>query len=378
MRSSQVNRDSLTDAPGQDSFLDIVANIVGILIIFIMVLGVRARDVMVHASQQTSSTSSQTVLTKTVATFKKSEQELSQLTHDLKQQTEEQQILKKQVQQVQSTGKAEQQGVEQLKQEIAKHHHLIQVNKRLYQQRDLDRQHLMRTIVLAEEKISRQEQERGGQALLTKQIIDAQAKFKELKQQELGFQTSSRPSVGKLVHLPTPLAKTVFHREISFRLLGGQLTYVPWEELTEQIKRDFPKKMARLRSAPQVTETVGPVAGFFARYVLTTKQIRQQGQFGDVGRTIVYVANVELVPTSRHLGEPLQTALEPHSQFSRYLKNRDPNRTPITIWTYTDSFEDFRQLKLTLFKRGFAVAGRPIRMGRLISGGPDGTRSAVQ
>ena len=32
------------DMPGQDSFLDIVANIVGILIILVLVAGVRARD----------------------------------------------------------------------------------------------------------------------------------------------------------------------------------------------------------------------------------------------------------------------------------------------------------------------------------------------
>ena len=41
---------TLNDAPGQDSFLDIVANLVGILIILVMVIGARATDAMVEAA----------------------------------------------------------------------------------------------------------------------------------------------------------------------------------------------------------------------------------------------------------------------------------------------------------------------------------------
>ena len=41
-------RNSDAEAPGQDSFLDIVANLVGILIILVMVVGARAKDALVH------------------------------------------------------------------------------------------------------------------------------------------------------------------------------------------------------------------------------------------------------------------------------------------------------------------------------------------
>ncbi|MFP6620974.1 MAG: hypothetical protein VB877_16645, partial [Pirellulaceae bacterium] len=37
----------VTEDPGQDSFLDIVANLVGILIILVMVVAVRAREAIV-------------------------------------------------------------------------------------------------------------------------------------------------------------------------------------------------------------------------------------------------------------------------------------------------------------------------------------------
>ena len=39
--------------PGQDSFLDVVANLVGILIILVMVVGMQARQAMEQAASQT-------------------------------------------------------------------------------------------------------------------------------------------------------------------------------------------------------------------------------------------------------------------------------------------------------------------------------------
>ena len=41
---------SNVDEPGQDSFLDIVANLVGILIILVMVIGVRAKGAWVESA----------------------------------------------------------------------------------------------------------------------------------------------------------------------------------------------------------------------------------------------------------------------------------------------------------------------------------------
>ena len=40
----------LARSPGQDSFLDVVTNLIGIMIIIIMVIGTRATDAMVDAT----------------------------------------------------------------------------------------------------------------------------------------------------------------------------------------------------------------------------------------------------------------------------------------------------------------------------------------
>src|SRR5687767_807895 len=44
-------RDLTADAPGQDSFLDVLANMVGILIIFVMAVGVATKDAFLEASK---------------------------------------------------------------------------------------------------------------------------------------------------------------------------------------------------------------------------------------------------------------------------------------------------------------------------------------
>jgi hypothetical protein len=56
----------------------------------------------------------------------------------------------------------------------------------------------------------------------------------------------------------------------------------------------------------------------------------------------------------------------------------DPNRTTVTVWTYPDSFHDFRRLKDELFKLGYLTAGRPMPHGAPIAGSPSGSRSAAQ
>ena len=51
MKKRRVKRKVEQEGFGTDSFLDVVSNIVGILIILVMVVGVRAKDVMVVDAQ---------------------------------------------------------------------------------------------------------------------------------------------------------------------------------------------------------------------------------------------------------------------------------------------------------------------------------------
>jgi hypothetical protein len=55
-----------------------------------------------------------------------------------------------------------------------------------------------------------------------------------------------------------------------------------------------------------------------------------------------------------------------------------PNRYTITIWTYPDSFDEFRKLKKILYQQGYAVAGRPLPEGMPIGASPSGSKSSAQ
>ena len=90
------------------------------------------------------------------------------------------------------------------------------------------------------------------------------------------------------------------------------------------------------------------------------------------------LARWTLIPASGYLGEPVEAALSPGSLFLEILAGRRPHSTTVTIWTYPDSFAEFRRIKAELFTRGFATAGRPLPDSVPISGSPHGSRSAAQ
>lgn len=182
----------------------------------------------------------------------------------------------------------------------------------------------------------------------------------------------------KLEHLPTPLAKTVFGSEEHFRLEKGRLTYVPLNELTERLREEAPARAARLLQVPEITETIGPIQGFNMRYTMHRRAVGAVTGAGTVVRQVAELKQFEMVPTSDDLGEPLTEALQPGSQFRQLLETFKPGGTVVTVWTYPDSYAEFRELKRWLFDRQFSCAARPLPPDQLISGSPSGSRSAAQ
>ena len=74
----------------------------------------------------------------------------------------------------------------------------------------------------------------------------------------------------------------------------------------------------------------------------------------------------------------MRLALQEGSDFREHLKQMSPGRTTITIWVYPDGFDAFRQIRKELYDMGYAIAARPLPFGQLISGAPDGSKSAAQ
>ena len=322
------------DAPGQDSFLDVVANLVGILIILVMVVGARAKDAWT-ATSATNDGESVVELSEAIEVSKDT--------------------------------------TEALRTDIHKISKKVKLQEAAVAARKKERDQIQLLVTRAERELATEKSQLNdtdrSQLDLRGQVDAAQRSLSELIQTRSAIESSaSAPTV--LEHVPTPMARTVFGKEVHFRLLNGRLAYVPLEELVDQMKDEIRVKAERLRESPQVSETVGPLSGFHLRYVLQLTQRVRQTQFGFVG--------FYLIPTGQQLGEPLAQALRSNSHFARRIGGLNPDTTTITVWVYPDSFGEFFELRRELLRRGFLTASWPMPEGQPISGGPNGRRSVVQ
>jgi len=167
--------------------------------------------------------------------------------------------------------------------------------------------------------------------------------------------------------------------EAHFQIRAGRITFVPLDDLVKRLKDDAQQKLYKLRSQAELTETIGPMGGFRLRYTLQRFETPVEEMVA-TGRGGVHVrmTHFELIPVSAELGEPVDVALGPSSEFRQIVSGLRPGRTTITLWTYPDSFGSFRRVKKELFRMGFPTAGRPLPEGLFIGGSPEGSKSRAE
>jgi hypothetical protein len=207
-------------------------------------------------------------------------------------------------------------------------------------------------------------------------VNDAQARLVDLEQalhQAINVPTESK----QVISYPTPLSRTVHSGELHFQLRGGLIVAVPVEETAERLRRELRRNFERLTSQYELTDTLGPIGDFRVRYRLERLDAAASARGGEMG-TIIRVSEFTFVPVASNLGEPLDVALTPGSEFRAELTGHAPRETTVTLWTYPDSFAEYRALKEELYRLGYQVAGRPLPHGELIGGSPHGSRSAAQ
>jgi hypothetical protein len=329
-------------AGGEDSFLDVVTNLVGILVILVMVIGIRSKDAYVESQQPEPAPQDARQVAARDQT-RVAHHNLEANVHEVQQQIDQ---------------------LEMLVEARQNERHQLQVLMAAAR-RELDerRQSL-------DERQQRQVAAAAEAGELEYELARLDAQRRSLEKQ------GDRPI--ELEHLPTPLARTVFGHEEHFRLKAGRLVYVPLNELTEMLKSEIPHKVWRLKETPRITETLGPVQGFHLRYTMQRTTVEQPTPAGAVVRQMAELEQFVLIPISDEMGETVDQALRGGSQFTQLLETLRPGATVITVWTYPDSFHEFRQIKKWLFDRGFSTAARPLPDGQPISGSPQGSRSAAQ
>ena len=322
-------------AAGQDSFLDVITNIVGILIILVMVVGARVHKISLDAVPETVPDANAALDAEVgglESTLASAENEIEEL----------------QAQGRMVAAAAEMAADARLQLATAVSAATIEIEQRTQAVDSAQ-------VAFAERASKRRELETAIQ----KCTLEAEA---------IGHQ---KATTAEVLAYPTPIGRTVNGEELHFQLAGERIAYIPLEELFELAKRNTQRHASSITEMASRIETVGPVKGFALDYVIEAKVDQARGQ--------VLIRSREWVvrPADPVVGELVAEALAPRSRFRGVLGGVKPDTT-VTLWCYPDSFAAYRQVREELHRLGVPTAGRPLPDGAPIGGSTEGSKSVVQ
>ncbi len=325
------------EAFGNDSFLDVVANIVGILIILVVVASMRIKHLpsLLSPSLQ-SQEKAQAALAESTASMNAIEQEIVELNTEIQRVT------------AATVGRYQERAV--LAQIVAQRQRELDEQRKSLDGGSREQFDLQQALALAESRLKRAKGAR-------QEVDTAPSKTVEIKT------------------YTTPISQTVYGKEIHFQLKHGLVAPIPLEALLEKFKRRAHEQVDRLRSEPEFTDAVGPVDGFRLKYIVERVDVSPDSGYAG---SYAQLRHFTLTPMSDDLGETAEDALNSQSRFFTALAGFDPKRTTVTLWTYDDSFAAFREVRKQLHDLGYTVAGRPLSEGQPIAGSPHGSKSAAQ
>ncbi len=186
------------------------------------------------------------------------------------------------------------------------------------------------------------------------------------------------PDVEVLEHRLTPIGRMVTQREVHVRLADDMVTYVPIEELAALVQQDVQRQRDLLLKLRYYNGSVGPEEGYRMQYVVQQQDLSLLDELRIGGANVVRVGVTQwlLTPEPGIHGETADEAVQDGSRFLRILR-RHPGAT-LTFWVYPDSFETHQALNSFVREAGFEVAARPLPEGVPIAGSPNGSRSVAQ
>jgi hypothetical protein len=343
--------------PGQDSFIDVVCNMVGILIVLVMIVGVRASrpaefDAAMSPKKEKPADAEHEATPKV----------------ELVDDAELKSALAKAI-----AAKNE------LEQDAARAIDLAVQAKAT----ELRREQLVLLQAAVEKEIAerRARLDETGQRQFDVQraIAEAEIKLSELTQVQVSL-VSQTVDVEEVECVPTPLAKTVEGDEIHVRIKRGLLAVVPADSLLEEVRaRGGDYIRSGLRDRSSVEDVYGPIDGFRMRLTVKRHTIAVQGPPGVPmpPQTAVELQGVFL-PISEDIGQSIDQALMPESPLMRQLRARKTASPAVTAWVYPDSYDELRTLKRAMWESGVALAIRPLPHGQPIIFSTSGTKSSAQ
>jgi hypothetical protein len=325
--------------PGQDSFLDVITNIVGILILLVLVVGLRTSR-SVHNGPDPQ-----------IAEQARTQDQLrtaynSALTAEL--------------------------NIRDLVNRVGNAHGEVNF-------REGEREWLNTNVVQAEQEIAerRAKLSTDGQRDfdLRQKLNAAQSELDELSRQQIALMSQDAP-MEQIECQPTALAKTVTGKEVHLLLSDDHVAIVPFDELVEELKTDIDANAWRLRQQDGMVRTIGPINGFRLKYYFVKEDVMRSSAAGTyMTGSISRFSRCYFLPVQTPMGEPAADAMKPNGELFLHLKGLRADGTTITIWTYPGNYDRLRQLKRSIREVGFQIAVRPLPKGTPIGAASDGSKS---
>lgn len=328
---------------GYDAFLDIVANLVGILIILVMVVGVRMRQafedqIHLEPAQITVPAATQSPdYEKQLAERNELNQTIARTRQEAATVEQDTQVLAYKIDLLATETARQTAQRNQLQLLASAIEHEIQQHRA-----QLDEQS--------------QQAFDGAQAL-----AEVEQQLEQTRQAVRTVALEQEPPPTILKHYETPIATTVHGQEEHFRIKGGSIARIPLNELVDAMNQDCRNQRWKLEKNPHCTGKLPPIDGFELEYAMSRTQ-----------RMFV------LHPAEDLMGVPVSDALATGARLRQHIDALSPQETTITVWTYPDSYSELRQFQATLVERGFRVATRPLPQDYPIGGSQRGRRSVAQ
>ena len=336
---------------GSDSFLDVVANVVGILIILMVLAGIRAKTAPVNLTEEEPAPAAATPLV-VVAEPVDDEAKAAR---------------QRELGALQSQSDSLQQELDRLRQAANDNESKL---TELQTQDAVQRNRIAALASNLEGEVAALQGNQQEADLLEAAVYAVRVRLKK-RQAEVAAAEKQPNRVEQLQHRITPVSRVIRENEaeLHFRCIGGAVTTVPIEDLVERMKGQMERQRDVILRLKKYSGSVGPVRGWVLNYVVETQQ--------QLGMIRASVSQFELLPEADLAGERSDVALRPDSAFRNELRKAEPGST-ITFWVYPDSFVLFRKLQALAHREGFTVAARPLPEGTPIMGSPNGSRSAAQ
>lgn len=382
---------------GSDSFLDVVANIVGILVILIVVVGMRVANApstlgsaelaraeseqereRIERENERCRADQETRLAARAAQLETRAAERRQI------EEEQQRIDQERSKRLDAIAERERLLAEYEEEALQLRRQIDDLERAVAAQRTAaakvhEEQRRIRGDLLARQNQAeslrrRIDEARGHEMEVTKLRRQVEDQLADLRKRLA--QLGELPPAKEWIHYALPIAQSVDRAELHYRCAGGRIADTHLEELLQRVRtsaatHDFQR-------APVAQGTVGPAGGFRLRYVMGRVARPLSDRTRDPFSYRVELSHWQLLTDDPELGETKDAVSKQSSAFRRSLESRPPHRYAVTLWVYPDSFEIAKAVEGFLHEQGYTVALRPLPTGIPIAASPHGTRSHVQ